>query len=66
MKSLEQELAESKAKLENLASTKPIVDDSSVTVSLKPKDKNFQPPFKRNHKENAYFARLDKGVKVLM
>ena len=64
MKSLEQELAESKAKLEN--STKPIVDDSSVTVSLKPKDKNFQPPFKRNHKENAYFARLDKGVKVLM
>ena len=21
----------------------------------------YKPPFKRNHKENAYFARLDKG-----
>ena len=66
MKSLKQELVESKAKLENLTSTKPIIDDSYVTISLKPKDKNFQPPFKRNHKENANFARLDKGVKVLM
>ena len=66
MKSLEQELAESKVKLENLTSTKPIVDDNSIIVSLKPKDKNFQPPFKRSHKENAYFARLDKGVKVLI
>ena len=38
MKSLEQELAYSKAKLENLTSTKPIIDDSYVTISLKPKD----------------------------
>ena len=38
MKSLKQELAESKAKLENLTSTKPIIDDSYVTISLKPKD----------------------------
>ena len=38
MKILKQELAESKAKLENLTSTKPIIDDSYVTISLKPKD----------------------------
>ena len=38
MKSMKQELAESKAKLENLTSTKPIIDDSYVTISLKPKD----------------------------
>ena len=38
MKSLKQELVESKAKLENLTSTKPIIDDSYVTISLKPKD----------------------------
>ena len=38
MKSLKQELAESKAKLENLTSTKHIIDDSYVTISLKPKD----------------------------
>ena len=35
MKSLEQELVESKAKIENL--TKPAVDNRSVFVSLKPK-----------------------------
>ena len=37
MKSLEQELVESKAKIENLTSTKPTVDNRSVSVSLKPK-----------------------------
>ena len=51
IKSLEQELVESKAKTENLTSTKHAVDNRSVYVS----------PFKRNNKENAYFARLDKG-----
>ena len=51
MKSLEQELVESKAKTKNLTSTKLAVDNISVYVS----------PFKRNNKENAYFARLDKG-----
>ena len=36
MKSLEQELVESKAKIENLTSTKPAVDNRSVFVFLKP------------------------------
>ena len=62
MKSLEEELVESKAKIENLTSTKPAVDNKSVSISLKPKDDKFQiPPFKRNHKQKAYFAGLDKG-----
>ena len=62
MKSLEQELIESKAKIENLTSTKPAVDNRSVFVSLEPKiEKVYIPPFKRNNKEKAYFARLDKG-----
>ena len=62
MKSLEQELIESKAKIENLTSTKPTVDNKSVSVSLKPKtEKAYIPHFKRNNKEKAYFARLDKG-----
>ena len=62
MKNLEQELVESKAKIENLTSTKPIVDNRSVFVSLKPKTKKiYIPHFKRNNKENTYFARLDKG-----
>ena len=59
MKSLEQELVESKAKIENLTSTKSVVDNRSVSVSLKPKtEKVYISPFKRNYKENAYFARL--------
>ena len=37
MKSLEQELVEFKAKIENLTSTKPAIDNRSVSVSLKPK-----------------------------
>ena len=62
MKSLEQELVESKVKIENLTNTKPTVDNRSVFASLKPKiEKVYMPPFKRNNKENAYFARLDKG-----
>ena len=62
MKSLEQELVESKAKIENWTSTKSTIDNRSVSVSLKPKTKKvYIPPFKRNNKENAYFARLDKG-----
>ena len=59
MKSLEQELVESKAKIENLTSTKSVVDNRSVSVSLKPKtEKVYISHFKRNNKENAYFARL--------
>ena len=66
MKSLEHELVESKAKIENLTSTKPAVDNRSVSVSLKPKtEKIYIPHFKRNNKEKAYFARLEK-VKILM
>ena len=66
MKSLEQELVESKAKIGNVTSTKPVVDNRSVFVSLKPKiEKFYIPPFKRNNKKKlkkrAYFARLDKG-----
>ena len=62
MKSLEEELVESKAKIQNLTSTKPVVDNRSVSVSLKPKTKKvYIPHFKRNNKEKAYFARLDKG-----
>ena len=62
MKSLEQELVESKAKIENLTNTKPVVDNKSVSVSLKSKtEKVYIPPFKRNNKEKIYFARLDKG-----
>ena len=62
MKSLEQELVESKTKIENLTSTKPTVDNRCVFVSLKPKtEKVYIPPFKRNDKEKAYCARLEKG-----
>ena len=62
MKSLKQKLVESKAKIENLTSTKPVVDNRSVSVSLKPKtEKVYIPPFKRNNKEKTYFVRLDKG-----
>ena len=42
--------------------TKSAVDNKSISVSLKPKtEKVYIPPFKRNNKENTYFARLDKG-----
>ena len=63
MKSLKQKLAEAKAKIKNLSNTKLVVVDRSVSVSVlvKPKDKICIPPFKRNHKENAYVTRLDKG-----
>ena len=54
MKSLEQELVEAKAKIDILTSTKPAVDNKSVSVSLNPKTKKvYIPPFKRNNKENA-------------
>ena len=59
MKSLEQELVESKAKIENLTSTKPVVDNRSVSVSLKPKtEKVYIPPFKRNNKEKKLFFQV--------
>ena len=62
MKSLEQELVESKAKIENLTSTKLDIDNRSVSIFLKPKaEKVYIPHFKRNNKEKTYFARLDKG-----
>ena len=47
---------------DNLTSTKLAIDNRSVSVSLKPKtEKVYILHFKRNNKENAYFARLDKG-----
>ena len=62
IKSLEQELVESKVKIENLTSTKPAIDNISVYVSLKPKtEKVYIAHFKRNNKEKAYFAKLDKS-----
>ena len=63
MKSLEQKLVESEAKLENLSNTKIAINNRSIFVSIpvKPKDKIYIPPFKRNQKEKAYFARLDKS-----
>ena len=62
MKSLEQELVESKAKIENLTSIKLVVDNKSISVSLKPKtEKVYIPHFKRNNNEKTYFAKLDKG-----
>ena len=62
MKSLEQELAKSKAELEKLSCAKLAVIDRSISVPIKPKDKNvYVSPFKRNHKEKAYFAWLDNG-----
>ena len=52
MKSLEQELVESKGKIENLTRTKPAVDNKSVSISLKPKtEKVYIPHFKRNNKK---------------
>ena len=45
-----------------MTSTKPVIDNRNVFVSLKPKtEKVYIPPFKRNNKEKTYFARLDKG-----
>ena len=60
---MEQKLAEAETQLQNLSNTKLTFDNRFVSVSIpvKPKDKIYIPPFKRNHKENAYFARLDKG-----
>ena len=56
MKSLEQVLVESKAKIENLTCTESAVDNRSVSISLKLKtEKVYIPPFKRNNKEKAYF-----------
>ena len=62
-KILEQKLAKTEAKLENLSNTKLAVDNRSVSVSVlvKPNNKVYVSPFKSNNKENAYFARLDKG-----
>ena len=56
MKSLEQELVESKAKIEKLTSIKPAVDNKTVSTSLKPKtEKVYIPPFKRNNKKKYLF-----------
>ena len=45
-----------------MTSTKPAIDNRSVSISLKLKtEKVYIPPFKRNNKENAYFATLNKG-----
>ena len=57
MKSLEQELVEFKAKVENLTCTKSAVGNRSASVSLKPKtEKVYIPHFKRNNKEKGLFC----------
>ena len=58
MKSLEQKLAENKDELKKLSNTKLAANNRFVSdsISVKPKDKIFIPPFKRNHKEKAYVA----------
>ena len=63
MKNLEQELAKSKVELKKLSYIKlVVVDDKSSSVPLKPKvEKVYIPPFKKNHKQKAYVARLDKS-----
>ena len=49
---MEQELVESKAKIENLTSTKRAVDNRSVSVSPKPKTKKvYISLFKNNNKK---------------
>ena len=49
-------------KLENFSNTKLAGDNISISIPPKPKDdKIYIPPFKRNKKQKAYFARLDKG-----
>ena len=62
-KILGQKLAEAEAKLENLSNTKLVIDNRSVSVSVpvKPNNKVYVPPFKRNQIEKVYFARLDKA-----
>ena len=45
MKNLEQELVKFKAKIKNLTSTKPTIDNRNVSISLKPKiEKVYIPP----------------------
>ena len=46
-----------------MSNTKLAVDNRSASVSVlvKPNNKVYVSPFKRNHKENTYFVRLDKG-----
>ena len=61
IKNLEQKLVKSRAKIENLTCTKFTIDNRSVSISFKLKtEKVYIPPFKRNNKDKAYFARLDK------
>ena len=64
VKSLDQKLVEPETKLENLSSTEFAVE--SISISIKPKANNvYIPHFKRNHKQKAYFTRIEM-VEVLM
>ena len=48
--------------MKTCTSAKPIVDNRSVSISLKLKtEKVYIPHFNRNNKEKTYFVRLDKG-----
>ena len=64
VKSLDQKLVEPETKLENLSSIEFAVE--SISISIKPKANNvYIPHFKRNHKQKAYFTRIEM-VEVLM
>ena len=47
-----------------MSNTKLAIDNKFISVSFPSKSKDekvYIPPFKRNHKEKVYVARLDKG-----
>ena len=60
VKGLEEDLVESKAKLENVSCLKPVVEIKSEFAPIMPNDvKVYVPPFKRNHNEdNANFSKM--------
>ena len=63
VKGLEEDLVESKAKLERVSSLKPVIEPKYESTLIKPTDfKVYVPPFKRNHNEEKdHFTRKDKG-----
>ena len=67
VKGLEEDLVESKAKLEKVSSLKPVIEPKSESTLIKPTDfKVYVPPFKRNHNEEKdHFTRKDKGKRTV-
>jgi len=67
VKGLEEDLVESKAKLENVSNPKHVVEPEYESTPIKLKDvKVYVPPFKRNHnEEKANFSRKYKGKRAV-